>query len=136
MTREEAARILDPETSAEVLREYGDGNAQIAACDEACRIAAEVLRNLQPTCNQITTDCNHYPPAHIDREAWEPCEVCGEKDPFGNPKFSHHFVVDESSLYFCDSDFGWEGEKIKFCPFCSRPLTEEAWAELEKRLNG
>ena len=75
-----------------------------------------------------------YPPAHIDREAWEPCEVCGEKDPFGNPKFSHHFVVDESSLYFCDSDFGWEGEKIKFCPFCSRPLTEEAWAELEKRM--
>ena len=45
MTREEAARILDPETSAEVLREYGDGNAQIAACDEACRIAADVLRN-------------------------------------------------------------------------------------------
>ena len=189
MTREEAARILDPKTSAKVLREYGDGNAQIAACDEACRIAADVLLN-KPTGDPLTLEqlrdmdgqpvwiernesphdgkwfiVDHadienpdrtlytkegvtysdygvhftayaYPPAHIDREAWEPCEVCGEKDPFGNPKFSHHFVVDESSLYFCDSDFGWEGEKIKFCPFCSRPLTEEAWAELEKRLNG
>ena len=187
MTHEEAARILDPETSAEVLREYGDGNAQIAACDEACRIAADVLLN-KPTGDPLTLEqlrdmdgqpvwiernesphdgkwfiVDHadienpdrtlytkegvtysdygvhftayaYPPAHIDREAWEPCEVCGEKDPFGNPKFSHHFVVDESSLYFCDSDFGWEGEKIKFCPFCSRPLTEEAWAELEKRM--
>ena len=187
MTHEEAARILDPETSAKVLREFGDGNAQIAACDEACRIAADVLLN-KPTGDPLTLEqlrdmdgqpvwiernesphdgkwfiVDHadienpdrtlytkegvtysdygvhftayaYPPAHIDREAWEPCEVCGEKDPFGNPKFSHHFVVDESSLYFCDSDFGWEGEKIKFCPFCSRPLTEEAWAELEKRM--
>lgn len=44
MTKEEAARILDPETSAKVLREYGDGNAQIEACDEACRIAAAELR--------------------------------------------------------------------------------------------
>ena len=92
----------------------------VAEMEEAKDLAVEALRA--------------YPPAHIDREAWEPCEVCGEKDPFGNPKFSHHFVVDESSLYFCDSDFGWEGEKIKFCPFCSRPLTEEAWAELEKRM--
>lgn len=24
----------------------------------------------------------------------------------------------------------------KFCPMCGRPLTEEAWAELERRLRG
>lgn len=24
---------------------------------------------------------------------------------------------------------------LKFCPFCGRPLTEEAWAELERRIN-
>lgn len=23
---------------------------------------------------------------------------------------------------------------IKYCPFCGRPLTEEAWAELERRI--
>lgn len=77
-----------------------------------------------------------YNPVHIDREAWEPCEVCGEKDPFGNPKFSHDFTISGSELYFCDSEFGWEGEKIKFCPFCGCPPTEEVWAELEKRLRG
>lgn len=27
-------------------------------------------------------------------------------------------------------------QKIKYCPHCGRPLTEEAWAELEKRLRG
>ena len=192
MTHEEAARILDPETSAEALREYGDGTAQIAACDEACRIAADVLRGKHTgealTLEQLremlendgeiigaaiivsengvlshgVLDCRSddgicavisastnwlkekdygngwavyaYPPAHIDREAWEPCEVCGEKDPFGNPKFSHDFAISGSELYFCDSEFGWEGEKIKFCPFCGRPLTEEAWAELEDRM--
>lgn len=47
MTKEEAARILDPETSAKALREYGEGNAQIEACDEACRIAAEELRKTE-----------------------------------------------------------------------------------------
>lgn len=25
---------------------------------------------------------------------------------------------------------------LKFCPWCGRPLTPEAWAELEKRLRG
>lgn len=44
MTKEEAARILDPKTTAIELRKYGDGDAQIKACDEACRIAAAALR--------------------------------------------------------------------------------------------
>lgn len=30
----------------------------------------------------------------------------------------------------------WEGETISFCPFCGRPLTDEAWTELKKRLEG
>lgn len=50
-----------------------------------------------------------YPPAHIDREAWEPCDFCrGDKEKYG----------------------------LKYCQNCGRPLTEEAWAELEKRLRG
>lgn len=50
MTNEEAARILDPETSREALAEieyYGGFcgmDAVIEASDEACRIAAEALR--------------------------------------------------------------------------------------------
>ena len=62
MTNEEAARILDPETSREALAEieyYGGFcgmDAVIEASDEACRIAAEALRQT--------------PPAQIEREAW------------------------------------------------------------------
>lgn len=50
-----------------------------------------------------------YPPAHIDREEWEPCYAC---DP---------------QLLFMGNNY---------CGNCGRPLTEEAWAELEKRLRG
>ena len=48
-----------------------------------------------------------YPPARIDRETWEPCELC-EK---------------QRKVFF-----------EKFCGECGRPLTEEAWAELERRI--
>lgn len=92
-----------------------------------------------------------YPPAHIDREAWEkPCNMCGGKttlyqhtnttklfmNTFGNaatlvtectacPPYADCCMKDISA----NSAF-----KINFCPECGRPLTEEAWAELEKRI--
>lgn len=50
-----------------------------------------------------------YPPAHIDREAWEPCTECGPNE-----------------LIMGD----------RYCCECGRPLTPEAWAELERRFRG
>ncbi len=47
MTYEEAARILDPETSRDALLEYGGEEARLEACNEACRMAAKVLREPQ-----------------------------------------------------------------------------------------
>lgn len=50
MTINQAIRILDPDTSAEALGEikyYGarDGyEKMMAACEEACRIAVEIMR--------------------------------------------------------------------------------------------
>ena len=71
-----------------------------------------------------------YPPAHIDREAWKPCADC-------------------KSCVSCEYSMVPYGEKPctvcrkknrfkprKFCNSCGKPLTEEAWAELEKRLRG
>ncbi len=50
MTINQAIRILDPDTSAEALGEikyYGelDGREKmVAACDEACRVAVQIMR--------------------------------------------------------------------------------------------
>lgn len=191
MTHEEAARILDPETSAKVLREYGDGNAQIEACDEACRVAVKALRDnhfgdptkmVTLTLEQLrvmggkpvwvkvigktgihcdgwceveirekdpfayvwwpgsevediekiedygkTWACYAYHPAHIDREAWKSCKLCEKYKVF---QFNA-WEKPEMSLGNIDC----MGTSL-FCPHCGRPLTKDAWAELEKRMGG
>ena len=45
MTREEAAYILDPETTREALLPYAlDGPMRLAVVEEACRVAVKALR--------------------------------------------------------------------------------------------
>lgn len=71
-----------------------------------------------------------YPPAHIDREAWKPCEYCnGAK-----------YVYGQASAVVPNGDKGQIEKEVEgdfdYCPECGRPLTPEAWAELEKRLRG
>lgn len=48
----------------------------------------------------------------IDRYAWEPCKICGIRG------------MAESLIL----------KREKFCAYCGRPLTDEAWAELERRV--
>ena len=73
-----------------------------------------------------------YPPARIDREKWELCEWCGSvgktpdnwvctlEDENGHTVTNQHIVVCVTANY---------------CPSCGRPLTPEAWEELERRIN-
>lgn len=75
-----------------------------------------------------------YPPAHIDRSKWEPCEHCKPSDYPPDRWGAHEFPVVGNEIYFYDTEYGWEGEEIKYCPWCGCPLTEEAWAELERRV--
>lgn len=52
--------------------------------------------------------------AHIDREKWEPCKICGIRG------------LAEALIL----------KRERFCAHCGRPLTEEAWADLERRVCG
>ncbi len=73
---------------------------------------------------------------HLDRSAWEPCEHC---KPSKNPLdrwVPHQFQIDGNEIYCYDTDDGWEGEEINFCPWCGRPLTDAAWEMMEKRVEG
>lgn len=72
-----------------------------------------------------------YPPAHIDREAWESCPCCDAAK-------ANSGVVNQA-LWVKEPEVNkWTlfGKKLEYCPICGRPLTEEAWAMLEKRLRG
>lgn len=53
-----------------------------------------------------------YHPVHIDREKWEPCVVCSVR---------HRY---------------WREYQYEYCPYCGRPLTDQAWDELESQLRG
>lgn len=67
-----------------------------------------------------------YPPViHIDREAWKPCGVCGKADG----AISANYCTEDVQGFTITN----HTVKSRFCPKCGRPLTEEAWAELEKR---
>lgn len=75
-----------------------------------------------------------YPLPHIDREAWEPCESCNTCE---NCRNKDDYNPYEGMLGLCAQCYKKsEFDPFKFCKECGHPLTEEAWAELEKRIGG
>ena len=63
----------------------------------------------------------------------EPCEWCGSVG--GKPdnwvcslEDDNGYTVTNNHMVVCAT--------ANYCPVCGRPLTPEAWAELEKRLRG
>ena len=74
-----------------------------------------------------------YPPTHIDREAWEPCELC-RGDKLDNVGVKDYFGL---RVYLGGgNNKPPQNERFQFCPKCGRPLTPEAWGMQEKRLRG
>lgn len=96
------------------------------------KIRDETLQHICVRANELAQA--HSPAAHIDLEKWEPCEHCKPSKNAPDRWGPHQFPIDDSAIYYYDVDDGWEGEEINFCPWCGRPLTDEAWAELEKRI--
>lgn len=73
----------------------------------------------------------------IDRSKWEPCEFCGYKEyPNENryPKNGYLFYAGYTKQYAVDEFDEEETEDVKFCALCGRPLMEQAWQELERKV--
>ena len=92
------------------------------------KIKDSTLKSICDRANEIASI-----PAHIDREAWKPCGACK------NGEITVH-VPEFRAMAVCNQHMDHAAFDLtlrsRFCPWCGRPLTEEAWAELEKRLRG
>ena len=69
-----------------------------------------------------------YTAKRIDREKWEPCHSCDSKCLI--------CMINETDKCRRCKYYKYYLPLYQFCPKCGRPLTDEAWAELEKRLGG
>lgn len=73
-----------------------------------------------------------YNPAHIDREAWDDCPVCGKYKEISFRGFrTKKEAMDLSGKVHPHITGG-----AMFCPKCGKPRNERAWADLEQRLRG
>lgn len=71
------------------------------------------------------------------REKWEPCDMCCPKCYRCEFYQKYWEEVPEVCRGCKDySHFVRDNIEERFCSECGRPLTEEAWAELEKRIRG
>ena len=94
MTKEEAIKILSPNSESRLVR-AADGFLPTQKVLCALEMAVTALHAQQTT-------------AKLDRSQWEGCETCK----------------------------GGRYRRGEYCPGCGRPLTEEAWVELEMRIGG
>lgn len=92
-----------------VVEEYFEKNVPVLG-GEAMHMAIDALRVHQST-------------PKLDRNQWKECFVC-------------------KGATWMDGDICISGThystlaQFNFCPDCGRPLTDEAWVELEKRIGG
>lgn len=124
MTNEEAIKALSLMEHVEsIVATYEPGEIRndttVRELKEACRVAITVLRAQQEPMKQ-------------DRSRWEGCHHCNNKCCC-TCIHSTKDMNDEPCCACCSASEYKAGE---YCPNCGRPLTEEAWAELERRING
>ena len=61
------------------------------------------------------------------------CLARGDRNVLNDPG-AHDFRLKDSALVYWDEQYGWEGTKVLFCPWCGSPLTDEAVEMVMERL--
>ena len=113
MTLEEAIKLLKQYQGYEPM--FPDGETLKHAFDLTDETVDTLLSALRPVSReQIELHVKHL---------WPGCPRCSmPEDEALDAGGSHEFRVLGDSLYYCDSEYGWEGEKIGYCPWCGKPL--------------
>lgn len=108
MTREEAIKAIGLMEHVESI---------VLTYDPGERREDTTVRELKEACRVTAAALRAQQSVKLDRSRWEGCDYCTA----GDSEF--RYLLDK-----------W-GEDY-YCPRCGRPLTEEAWAELERRIGG
>ena len=61
------------------------------------------------------------------------CWARGDRNVLNDPG-AHDFRLKDSALVYWDEQYGWEGTKVLFCPWCGAPLTDEAVETVMERM--
>lgn len=81
-----------------------------------------------------------FKPAKLGRSRWEGCERCNwnwnleDLGAWMRGELGEIRIIGD--VMPCGVSSAQTVEQIKYCPFCGRPITEEAWAEMEMRIGG
>lgn len=100
----------------------GDKSKTCPACDRAMR-----QLHLQMSADKLYEIIKAERNAPLDRSQWEECDTCNN-----TPGIMFGVVTMSVGKRFLSI----EDHSFQFCPECGKPLTEEAWAELEQRIGG
>lgn len=61
------------------------------------------------------------------------CWARGDRNVLNDPG-AHDFRLKDSALVYWDEQYGWEGTKVLFCPWCGAPMTDEAVEMVMERM--
>lgn len=143
MTKADAIKILDPETSRDELEKQMCGiwahEQAVELIADAQKLAISALRAQETTLNGTYVSIEWFNavkaeldalkakrPAKLDRSRWEGCDICNN-----TPGIMFGVITMAIGKCFLSTD----EHELKYCPKCGKPLTEEAWAALEGRIS-
>ena len=116
-------RAIDSEAAYRFLSEQlvKETGAFSKGVNKGLNIARSAMRNPDaiPTLRPVSRERVEL----YTNRLWPGCPRCSmTKDEAFDAGGAHEFRVLGDSLYYCDSNYGWEGEKIGYCPWCGKPL--------------